>query len=84
MASTDYDIGKLVKLKVSAQYQVKNGQDYPKVGDYGEIVDYNVHDSGQDYYVHIPGYPGEWIFEWIEMQPVSIKQIMLEHNNCNR
>lgn len=84
MAANDYDIGKLVRLKVSAQYQVKPGEPFPKVGDLGEIVDYVVYGDGQDYHVHVPGYPGEWIFEWDEMQPISVKQIMLENNNRNK
>lgn len=84
MAASDYDIGKLVRLKKSAQYQVKKGKPYPQAGDLGEIVDCIVYEDGQEYYVHIPGYVGEWIFEWDEMQPISIKQIMLENNNRNK
>ena len=84
MASNDYDIGKLVRLKVSAQFQVKPGEPFPKVGDLGEITEINVYDDSQDYLVYVPGYTGEWIFEWKEMQPVSVKQIMLDNNNRNK
>lgn len=81
MAANDFDVGKYVKLLKSAEYQVaRKGELYPPAGAVGRIADYEVHMDGQDYYVFVPGYKGQWMYTWKEMKAITIDEALAEMN----